>query len=380
MGMRVSCLQENLSRGLNIVSRAVGTRTTLPVLSNVLLQTDNGRLRLVATNLEMSITAWIGASVEEDGAITVPARTLNDLVNTLSPERVDLEVAVRTNALHLVCGATTANIKGIDAYEFPPIPEPTEDDFVLAIPAAEFKEAINMVAFAAARDDSRPILTGVSVSLNEDVLTLAAADGFRLSVKRIALESSDHPPFTLVVPARTLLEVARVITDDDEFVQLVLPPDHAQALFFVENAQVVSQLIDGTFPDFQQIIPRDVETRTVLYTADVLRAARRADIFAREANNTVRFSIEPQDGMAGIVRVRAQASETGENEVLLDASIEGEGVEVAFNVRYLIDVLNVIPHDQIVLKTIRADKPGVIQPLNDDSFTHVVMPMHIGGR
>lgn len=380
MGMRVSCLQENLARGLNIVSRAVGTRTTLPVLSNVLLQTDNGRLRLVATNLEMSITAWIGASVEEDGAITVPARTLNDLVNTLSPERVDLEVAVRTNALHLVCGATTANIKGIDAYEFPPIPEPTEDDFVLAIPAAEFKEAIAMVAFAAARDDSRPILTGVSVSLNEGVLTLAAADGFRLSVKQIALESSDHPPFTLVVPARTLLEVARVITDDDEFVQLVLPPDHAQALFFVENAQVVSQLIDGTFPDFQQIIPRDVETRTVLYTADVLRAARRADIFAREANNTVRFSIEPQDGMAGVVRVRAQASETGENEVLLDASIEGEGVEVAFNVRYLIDVLNVIPHDQIVLKTIRADKPGVIQPLNDDSFTHVVMPMHIGGR
>lgn len=380
MGMRVSCLQENLARGLNIVGRAVGTRTTLPVLSNVLLATDNGRLRLAATNLDMAITAWIGASVEEDGAITVPVRTLGDLVNTLSPERVDLEVAVRTSALHLACGATTANIKGIDAYDFPPIPEPTEQDDVLSIPAEEFKEAVAMVAFAAARDDSRPILTGVSVSYADGLLTLAAADGFRLSVKEIPLETDYDQPFTLVVPARALNEVARIITDEDEFVQLILPPDRAQALFRLANTQLVSQLIEGTFPDFRQIIPRDVETRTVLYTADLLRAARRADIFAREANHTIRLNVEPQDGMAGIVRVRAQASETGENEVVLDASIEGEGIEIAFNVRYLMDVLSVIPYDQIVVKTIRADKPGVIQPLNDESFTHVVMPMHISGR
>jgi DNA polymerase-3 subunit beta len=378
MGMRVSCLQENLARGLNIVSRAVGTRTTLPVLSNVLLATDNGRLRLAATNLDMGITAWIGASVEEDGAITVPARTLNDLVNTLSPERVDLEVATRTNALHLACGATTASIKGIDAYEFPPIPEPTDEDDVLPIPADIFKEAIGMVAFAAARDDSRPILTGVSINYQDGLLTLAAADGVRLSVREIPLETEFYETINLVVPARALSEVARIITEDDEVVELVLPRDRSQVLFHMENVEVVSQLIDGTFPDYRQIIPRDVETRTVLYTADLLRAARRADIFAREANHTVRFSVEPQEGMAGIARVRAQSSETGENEVVLDASIEGDGVEIAFNVRYLIDVLSVIPQDQIEVKTIRADKPGVLQPVGDDSYTHVVMPMHIG--
>lgn len=378
MGMRVSCLQENLARGLNIVSRAVGTRTTLPVLSNVLLATDNGRLRLAATNLDMGITAWIGASVEEDGAITVPARTLNDLVNTLSPERVDLEVATRTNALHLACGATTASIKGIDAYEFPPIPEPTDEDDVLPIPADIFKEAIGMVAFAAARDDSRPILTGVSINYQDGLLTLAAADGFRLSVREIPLEAEFYETVNLVVPARALSEIARIITEDDEVVELVLPRDRSQVLFHLENVEVVSQLIDGTFPDYRQIIPRDVETRTVLYTADLLRAARRADIFAREANHTVRFSVEPQEGMAGIARVRAQSSETGENEVVLDASIEGDGVEIAFNVRYLIDVLSVIPQDQIEVKTIRADKPGVLQPVGDDSYTHVVMPMHIG--
>ncbi len=378
MGMRVSCLQENLARGLNIVSRAVGTRTTLPVLSNVLLATDNGRLRLAATNLEMGITAWIGASVEEDGAITVPARTLNDLVNTLSPERVDLEVAVRTNALHLACGATTASIKGIDAYEFPPIPEPGPEDDILEIPADVLKEAIALVAFAAARDDSRPILTGVSLSFQDGLLTLAAADGFRLSVREIPLEIDFYENFSMVVPARTLSELSRIITESDETVQLVLPQDRSQVIFHLENVEVVSQLIEGTFPDFRQIIPREVETRTVLYTADLLRACRRADIFAREANHTVRFNVEPREGAAGIVRVRAQASETGENEVVLDASIEGEGIEIAFNVRYLIDVLSVIPHDQVVIKTIRPDKPGVIQPVGDDNFTHVVMPMHIG--
>jgi len=379
MGMKMSCLQDNLARGLNVVSRAVGTRTTLPVLSNVLLSTDNGRLRLAATNLDMGITAWIGASVEEDGAITVPARTLNDLVNTLSPERVDLEVAVRTNALHLACGATTANIKGIDAYEFPPIPEPTAEDDVLPIPAAEFVETIDMVALAAARDDSRPILTGVSLNFADGLLTLAAADGFRLSVREIPVEAEFYESFNLVVPARTLTELARICPDDEEQIQLVLPPDRSQVLFRMTNVQVVSQLIDGTFPDYRQIIPQEVVTRTVIYTADLLRACKRADIFAREANHTVRFSIEPQDGMAGLLRVRAQSSETGENEVVLDATIEGEGgVEVAFNVRYLIDVLNVIHQDQIELLTIRADKPGVLRPVGDDSFTHVVMPMHIG--
>lgn len=378
MGMRVSCLQENLARGLNIVSRAVGTRTTLPVLSNVLLATDNGRLRLAATNLEMGITAWIGASVEEDGAITVPARTLNDLVNTLSPERVDLEVAVRTNALHLACGATTASIRGIDAYEFPPIPEPGPEDDILEIPADVLKEAIALVAFAAARDDSRPILTGVSLSFQDGLLTLAAADGFRLSVREIPLETDFYENFSMVVPARTLSELSRIITESDETVQLILPRDRSQVIFHLESVEVVSQLIEGTFPDFRQIIPREVETHTVLYTADLLRACRRADIFAREANHTVRFNIEPQEGAAGIVRVRAQASETGENEVVLDASIEGDGVEIAFNVRYLIDVLSVIPQDQMMIKTIRPDKPGVIQPVGDDNFTHVVMPMHIG--
>ena len=378
MGMRVSCLQENLAHGLNIVSRAVSARSTLPVLANVLLATDNGRLRLAATNLDLGITAWIGASVEEDGAITVPARTLNDLVNTLSPERVDMDVAIRTNSLHLSCGATTANIKGIDAQDFPIMPQPGEGDDTLPIPANDLREMISMVAFAAARDDSRPVLTGVSISFADGLLTMAAADGFRLSVRELAIESDYYGSFSLVIPAKTLVELARIIEDDEETVHLVLPQDRSQILFHMSNIEVVTQLIDGTFPDYRQIIPRETPTKTVVDTVSLLQACRRADIFAREANHTVRMSIEPQDGMAGVLRVSAQSSETGENEVILDASIEGDGMEVAFNVRYLIEVLNVAHFDRVFIGTTSADKPGVIRPVTENRFTHVVMPMHIG--
>lgn len=377
--MRVSCLQDNLARGLNIVGRAVNTRSPLPVLANVLISTDNGRLRLAATDTKIGIVAWIGASVEEDGEITVPARTLNDLVNTLSPERVDMDGAVRTHTLHLACGATTAKIKGIDAHEFPLMPEPSEEDNWLPIPADVLRDTIAKVALSAARDDSRPILTGVLVSFEDGLLTLAAADGFRLSVREVPLAAEFYDTFSLVVPARALNELLRVSQEEEEDIQLVLPSDHSHVVFRLSDIDMNTQLIgEGVFPDYRQIIPTDLTTRTILDTADFLRACKRADIFAREANHTVKMSIEPQEGAIGVVRVSATSAETGENEVILDAAIEGDGLEIAFNVRYLIDVLSVIQQDRVMLGTTRSDKPGMLQPIGDDTFTYVVMPMHIG--
>lgn len=380
MGMRVSCLQDNLARGLNIVGRAVGTRSTVPVLANILMATDNGRLRLAATNFEMGITAWIGASVEEDGGLAVPARTLTDLVNTLSPERVDLEVAVRINALRMACGATVANIKGIDAQEFPIMPEPEVEDERLPIPVDVLRETIGMVAIAAARDDSRPILTGVSITFQDGLLTMAAADGFRLSVRELPLEVDFFEAFSMVIPARTLTELARICAEEEEFVSLILPRERSQVLFHMTNVDIFTTVIDGAFPDYRQIIPQpnSITTRTIVDTADLLQACKRADIFAREANHTVRLNVQPQEGAAGIVRVSAESSETGSNEGIVSATIEGDGVEIAFNVRYMIEVLNVIQQDRVMIGTSRPDKPGVLRPVGDESFTHVIMPMHIG--
>jgi DNA polymerase-3 subunit beta len=372
-------MQENLARGLGVVSRAVSSRSTLPVLANVLLRTEDAGLKLTATNLEIGITCWVPGRIETDGALTVPARLMADVVASLdAAERVDLEVAVRTNSLRLGCGATVANIKGIDAQEFPIMPEPEPDDERLPIPVDILRETIGRVAIAAARDDSRPILTGVSITYENGLLTMAAADGFRLSVRELPLEAEFYDSFSLVVPARTLTELARISAEEEQFVQLILPQERSQVLFHMTNVDVVTQVIDGSFPDYRQIIPRDVPTRTIVDTADFLQACKRADIFAREANHTVRLNIQPQEGMAGVMKISAESSETGSNEGVIDASIEGEGVEIAFNVRYLIEVLNVIQQDRVVIGTSRADKPGVIRPVGDDTFTYVIMPMHIG--
>jgi len=377
--VKLSVMQENLARGLGVVSRAVSSRSTLPVLANVLLRTEDAGLKLTATNLEIGITCWVPGRIETDGALTVPARLMADVVASLdAAERVDLEVAVRTNSLRLGCGATVANIKGIDAQEFPIMPEPEPDDERLPIPVDILRETIGRVAIAAARDDSRPILTGVSITYENGLLTMAAADGFRLSVRELPLEAEFYDSFSLVVPARTLTELARISAEEEQFVQLILPQERSQVLFHMTNVDVVTQVIDGSFPDYRQIIPRDVPTRTIVDTADFLQACKRADIFAREANHTVRLNIQPQEGMAGVMKISAESSETGSNEGVIDASIEGEGVEIAFNVRYLIEVLNVIQQDRVVIGTSRADKPGVIRPVGDDTFTYVIMPMHIG--
>ncbi|MGH2592178.1 MAG: DNA polymerase III subunit beta [Anaerolineae bacterium] len=378
--MRVSCLQENLAKGLSIVGRAVAARSTLPVLGNVLLATDNGRLKLAATNLEIGITCWIGAKVEEEGAISVPARTFVDLVNALPPDRIDMELAVRTQTLHLRSGRFENNIKGIDAQEFPIIPQLEEVDAIRIAPDV-FKKMIDQVAFAAAADESRPILTGVLAKFNGNQLTFAAADGFRLSVRTAALETSVDKPIEVIIPSRALAELSRISGDQADPISIVVTPQRSQVLFHLTNIDLVSQLIDGKFPDYTAIMPKKHDTRTVMDTAQMLKACKAASVFARENANIARVVVSPGSELApGHVTVQATSAETGDNAGELDATVDGVPIEIAFNVRYMIDVLNVAGTPQVVLETSSPSSPGVIRPVGDDAFTHVIMPMHIGGR
>ncbi|MCX7681793.1 MAG: DNA polymerase III subunit beta [Anaerolineae bacterium] len=377
--MRVSCLQENLAKGLSIVGRAVSPRSTLPVLGNVLLTTDGGRLKLAATNLEIGISCWIGAKVEEEGAITVPARTFIDLVNALPPERVDMELIVRTQTLNLRAGRSEANIKGIDAQEFPIVP--TDDVGIHAIPveAEALRSAIAQVAFAAATDETRPILTGVLLKFEDTRLTLAAADGYRLSVRSIALPDPVPDPFNIIVPARALVELGRISGEQEEPVRISVTPTRNQVLFRLTDTVLVSQLIDGNFPDFRQIIPRQWNTHTVVDTAAFLKACKAALIFAREAAHITRLHIKPGSELApGHLIVSATSAETGDDVSELDATVEGEEIEIAFNVRFLIEVLSVINTPQVSLDTTTPSSPGVIRPVGDVDYTHVIMPMHLG--
>jgi len=376
--MKISCLQENLAKGLGIVGRAVSPRSTLPVLGNVLLATDAGRLKLSATNLEVGINCWIGAKVEEEGTTTVPARTLIDLVNALPPEQVDMELVVRTQTLNLRAGRSESNIKGIDAQEFPLVPVP-EGEGGIPIEPDVLRTAIQQVAFAAATDESRPILTGVLAKFGESQLTLAAADGFRLSVRTFPLPQSIADPFSIIVPARALVELSRISGDQKEPVVITVTPTRNQVIFQLTDIVLVSQLIDGNFPDYRQIIPRDLTTHTVVDTAAFLKACKTALIFARDAAHIGRLHIKPSSELApGHMVVSATSAETGDDVSELDASIEGEEIEIAFNVKYLIDVLSVADSPQVALDTTTSSSPGVIRPVGEADFTHVIMPMHLG--
>ena len=377
--MKLSCLQENLAKGLSIVSRAVASRsTTLPVLSNVLLSTDSGRLKLSATNLEIGINTWIGAKVEQDGAITVPARTFADLVNTLPSERIDMELSVRTQTLHIRCGRSTANIKGIDAQEFPLIPAPEGTGQIL-IEAETLNKMISQVAFAAATDESRPMLTGVLTKFEQDQVTMAAADGFRLSVRSAELKTRVAEKLQVLIPAKALTELARISGEQQDAIEITITPARNQILFRLTHTDLVAQLIDLQFPDYEQIIPRRRNTRAVVNAQELLKAGRAASIFAREAANTTRLHIVPGGELTpGHVTVAARSDETGDNVGEIDAVVEGDEMEIAFNVRYLLDVLSVVDTPQIALETTTPSSPGVIRLVGDDGFVHVIMPMHIG--
>jgi DNA polymerase-3 subunit beta len=376
--MKVSCLQENLARGLSVVARAVAPRSTLQVLGNVLVATEEGRLRLSATNLEMGITCWIGAKIQEEGATTVPARTFVDLVNTLPSDQVDMDLAVRTQTLNVRCGAFNNDIKCIDAQEFPPLP-PADLEQGLTLNVEELREMIAQTVLAASTDDARPVLTGVLVEVEGGELTLAAADGFRLSVRSAHLPSPDLGPLKAIIPARALSELGRVLSDGEEEVSMSMPANRGQVIFRAKDVELVSQLIEGTFPDYRSIIPSSHSTRMVVSTAPFLKACKAAEIFAREAAHSARLLITPgSKADPGALKMSATAAETGSNETTVDATVDGEDIEIAFNVRFLLDVLGVIDTPNVALETTTSSSPGVIRPVGREDYLHVIMPMNLG--
>lgn len=375
--MKVSVMQENLAKGLGVVSRAVaGQRAPLPVLTHILLSTDNGRLKIAATNLELAINCWIGAKVEGEGAITVPSRTFAELITLLPSDVVNLDLNVRTQSLRILCGRTDNNVKGIDAQEFPIIPTFSPNN-VAYVDAGVLKKMIAKVVFAAATDENRPMLTGVLTKIEGTNLTLAASDGFRVSECRGQLKSPVGEPIAILIPAKAVAEVGRLIGEQTEPVAITVTPSGAQALFHLDNIDVVAQLIDQRFPDYANVIPRAYNTRTIVNTAELLKACKQASIFARESNNLARIAIEPSEDGAGRIRITAQAQETGDNQSELEGVVVGPAVEIGFDARFLVDVASVIDTPQVAIETTAAKAPGVIRPIGDDSFLNVVMPMHL---
>ncbi len=375
--MKFSCLQENLNRGLGVVGRAVATRATLPITNNVLLATDQSRLKLVATNLEIAISHWIGAKIEEEGAITVPARLLTEFISSLPNEKVDLSLSPKTKTLTIKCARFEARISGVDAKDFPPIPR-VEDGLATRVEVDALRQGISQVVFAVASEESRPVLTGVNAEFDGDGLTLAAADGFRLAVHRLSTAAPVGEKTEAIIPARTLSELNRLMADQEEPVEITMNPNKSQVMFRLKDTELVSQLIQGAFPNYAQLIPQSYNNRAVVSVGDFLRATKTAAIFARDGSGIVRLVISPGGEMTpGKLTVSARSEEIGDDVGEIDALVDGDEAKIAFNGKYLTDVLGVLHETQVALETTNPSSPGVIKPVGVDNYLHVIMPMFV---
>jgi DNA polymerase-3 subunit beta len=362
-------MQENLARGLSVVSRAVSNRS-LPVLTNVLLKTEDGGLKLTATNLEIGITYWVPGKIETDGATSVPARLLTDLVNSLpGGEPIILELG-DGETLHIQAGRYESNIKGIPAEDFPTVQTAGERP-ITRVAQKILRQALDETAFAAASDEARPILTGVLAKFEGDQLTLAAADNYRIAVKTITVLDPVEET-SVVIPARALTELSRILADVDDPVSIVLAHSRNQLLFHVEGIDLVTRLIDGQYPNYQSVLPATHATRAVLDREELLRAVRPAALIAHESANIVKLGV----GLEGDPAITVSANaEVGDHIGRVEAAVEGDGTTIAFNARFLADVLTNVDAEQFALELNGPLSPGVFRPIGDDRYVHVVMPL-----
>lgn len=364
-------MQENLARGLSLVSRAVSSRATLPVLSNVLLKTQDGGLRLTATNLEIGISAWVPGKIESDGATTVPARLIADVVAGLpSGERVDLETE-QEDTLLIRAGSYRTHLRGIDAEEFPVIPG-AGDRPTTRITQKAMRRALSEVTFAAAADETRPILTGVLTEFSGESMTLAAADNYRIAVKSLDLLQSVEET-SVVIPARSYVELMRILTDADEPFDIILAQAKSQVIFKVETTEVVSRLIDGQFPNYQSVLPTSHSTRALVDRDELLKAVRLTALIASSSANVVRLGFGEEESPDAI-SVNAKA-DIGDAEGRVEAKLEGDPVNIAFNARYLVEALQNMDAEQLAVELSGPLAPGVLKPVDDPAYVHVIMPV-----
>lgn len=366
--MKVTVLKETLHKATTIVGKGISTKTQLPVLSNILLEAKNGQLTLSCTNLETSISYWIGAQVDEEGSLTVPARIFTDLISTFTQEKIDL--TGEKNHLDIVCGESEATLTGIEASEFPPLPKSLEE-VSLSLDKNLFGSQLPFILISASNDEGRPLLTGVRFVVDEDKLLMVATDGFRLSLK----ELPKQPQFleSCVISAKVLSEVFRLAqSEEGKSIGLIFSTDKNQVIFQLEQAKIATRLIEGEYPQFSKIIPAGFTTRAVIDRGELTAAVKFSSVYARESANIIKFKV-----MQNQIILTANSPQIGENKTSVSARVEGEGGEIAFNSRFLTDLLSVFPDDQIVLEMSGPLAPGVFKSPTDTSYLHIIMPVRV---
>jgi DNA polymerase-3 subunit beta len=364
--MELTVTQENFARALGAVGRVASTKTQLPILGNILLRTDGNRLLVAATNLEIATTQYIGAKIAKAGAITVPARLISEFVASLPKESIELKVV--NNNIHITCGNYSSVINGVIADDFPELPTINEKSSITySLNTEDFKQAVSQTIITASSDSTRPVLTGVYWHSFEGSLFLAATDGYRLSERRLVETTSE---VSAIIPVPSLQEVLRTIVDDSDTVDVLF--DETQVRFRINEAEIISRLVDGNFPDYRQLIPKKSDTSAVVDKSEFIRVTKIAGLFARESGGSVTLTV---DADKKVVSLHSIASELGENTSELTADITGEG-QITLNSRYLSEALSVLDDSTIELSFSGKLSPCIIKSTSKDTnYYHVIMPL-----
>ena len=382
--MKLVCSQTELTSSLSLVSRAVAGRPTHPVLANVLLTADaaTGRLSLTGYDLNLGIQTSLPAAVEASGAITLPARLFADIVSRLSSDSpLTISASEGDDQVELTSLSGTYRVRGMPADDFPDLPL-SQSGTPVRLDADSLVRGLRATLFASSADEAKQLLTGVHLSLAGRGLECAATDGHRLAVQRLenaiaaGEEASAGADFSVTVPSRSLRELERLLTGRPADEPLSLYSERGQVVVLWADQVLTSRTIDGTYPNYRQLLPENFSRRLVLDRRALTAALERVAVLADQHNNVVKLTSEP---LLGRVSIAADAQEVGSgSEQLATSSAEGEAIEIAFNVRYLLDGLKAISADQVVLRCNGATTPAVLAPVEEDgSFTYLVMPVQI---
>jgi DNA polymerase-3 subunit beta len=364
--MELSVTQENLARALNVVGRVASNRAGLPILSNILLRTEGNRLLVAATNLEIAATCYVGAKVVKQGELTLPARLVGEFITSLPKGTID--ITSKGTSMTLSSGKFSSIMTGMDAAEFPELPSIDEKEAVTyTIAAPDFKQAINQTIITTSADTSRPVLTGVYWHSVDGELLLAGTDGYRLAERKLMTTKSE---IQAIVPASSLQEVLRTMSDGIDEVEVLF--DDTQVRFRVGEAEITSRLIDGKYPDYRQLIPKESETTVEVKANEFARIVKIAGLFARDSGGSVTLNA---DADAQSLSIHSIASELGENTSSADAKVTVSGV-VTLNSRYITEALSVTEGDTIQFRFSGKLSPCVVTAIEKNpSYTHIIMPL-----
>ncbi|MFH0968923.1 MAG: DNA polymerase III subunit beta [Patescibacteria group bacterium] len=382
--MKLICTQENFKKAIYSTERVIGKQATLPILENILLETEKGMLKVSATNLEIGVFLRIGAKIEKEGKITIPAKLISSFVNNLPPGE-NIQIEAEKQVLKISSGNYKANIKGLSAQDFPIIPE-MEGDFLFSFLGHELKDAIPKLLTCASIDGARPELSGINVVLSEGKISLAATDSFRLLEFEANLKKENNDNYSiftaktssLIIPASTFAEVFRAINPETQEIKVSV--EENQIFFQIDGTRVVSRLINGKYPEYKQIIPKEFATKSIIKKEELLRAVKIASIFTNSKSGEVNFKFNAEKGK---LKILSQAEDKGENESEIEIEIKGQEQEIVFNPRYFIDGINTISSSKIAVLANSGTSPVVLRMVEEkdnlnevvEKLTYVVMPI-----